>query len=822
MATPSKSNAGLLSLSPEKITLLSIHQLTSGLLSQFTHLLHIVHSSPAHTSILPLQTARYALLHFLPESTAPGEYISILRYLFQPTLYPLNVSEIDEALDITPVKSLKESTARRRVAELEIGTFEETITEWLKHRVRRIDHETGDLSLSETLLLEFLNEDEEVQEYFYGTLMVVQRLVYEFDCGDWDLARIESLDAVEVVRSVLAEKGGVEMLDVVIKPFLEVGGRQDGWEAVWDWIKPLSWSDGAPVLQNWRGPALSQQRRYVELVLEWIYGVSVIGGDKSVYERMRVIGGRLAEILNQRIAPEEECIGAGQGPEKRYELLEATPVALTLLFTLLMAAEVLGISVGQTMEYRVDSTVEKQLFLLNNTIRKWAWGRKSENAVEGNIREVRWLKDVAGVFGKIQDADMDALLLTKLLDVEKFRIADKLIIRSGRLTYDKIQEIVLFQFDKRFNSASNGNKTRGRMSLAAQSLDLLRPSEPSPQLLKAKAILSAVHSLSSYTLSFKPGIPAPPREIRAYEDPFELIEKLLEQNQNSYTHLEPLIRITRDLVTGSSADFEDPIDPETVSARIESLCVQAALTADDFASAYSLISSRILPAFTTASIHSTSKASQSEEPKEETWKPIILAAKFHSRSGKDSETIDLRLELAAQALRLCPKDYISEILGIWRRLEEEYLASRNWSEDAEEARANTGASIGSLFNPKAPKKDRNPGLAIPGGFGGIGPSIPPTSGTGTPGTPGSATKIPFNLTQGLGRAVWNKIPVGQGGRLSEEGGRGSMDSIRSGSDDGMVAGKDRQRKRDVVSGMVTSGLVSGIGWVLGAQPQGGK
>jgi hypothetical protein len=418
MTVSSKVSAGLLSLSPEKITLLSIHQLTSGLLSQFTHLLHLVHTSPTHVSILPLEAAKYALLHYLPESTDPAEYIPVLRYLFQPNLYPLNVSEIDEALELTPVKNLKENTAKRRVAELEIGTFEGTLTKWLKERVRRIDRETGDLSLSETLLLEFLNEDEEVQEYFYGTVMVVQRLVYEFGCGDWDIARVESLDAVEIVRSVLAENGGVDVLDVVIKPFLEVGGREHGWEAVWRWIKELNWVDGAPVLQNWRGPPVSQQKQYAELVLDWIYNVSVVGGDKNVYEGMRVIGGQVAGILNERIAPEEECIGIGQGVDKRNELLKATPVALTLLFTLLMAAEVLGISVGQTMEYRVDSTVEKQIFLLNNTIRKWAWGRKSENSVEANFRQARWLKDVAGVFGKIEDVYMDSLILTKLLDVE--------------------------------------------------------------------------------------------------------------------------------------------------------------------------------------------------------------------------------------------------------------------------------------------------------------------------------------------------------------------------------------------------------------------
>lgn len=307
---------------------------------------------------------------------------------------------------------------KRRVAELEIGTFDGTLTEWLRERVRRIDRETGQLSLSESLLLEFANEDESVREYLYGTVMVVQRLVYEFGYGDWDLARLESLDAVDVVTSVLAERGGVDILDLVVKPFLEVGGRETGWEAVWEWIKRLSWVDGAPVLQAWKGPGVSRERQYVELVLDWIYNVSVVGGDKSVYEGMRVIGGRIAEILNDKIAPEEECIGVGQGADKRYELLEASPKSLTILFTLLMAAEVLGISVNQTMEYRVDSTVEKQMFLMNKAIKRSSWGRKSESAVEGSIRELRWLRNVAGVFSKVQEVDMDVLILTKLLDAE--------------------------------------------------------------------------------------------------------------------------------------------------------------------------------------------------------------------------------------------------------------------------------------------------------------------------------------------------------------------------------------------------------------------
>jgi hypothetical protein len=86
----------------------------------------------------------------------------------------------------------------------------------------------------------------------------------------------------------------------------------------------------------------------------------------------------------------------------------------------------------------------------------------------------------------------------------------------------------------------------------------------------------------------------------------------------------------------------------------------------------------------------------------------------------------------------------------------------------------------------------------------------------------------FEVARGAARAISkNAFPLrsAAGAGFEKPGGQNlsSIDSSTGGGDarasanraDGEVG---RVRKRDMVSNMVTGGLVSGIGWVLGAQP----
>jgi hypothetical protein len=73
---------------------------------------------------------------------------------------------------------------------------------------------------------------------------------------------------------------------------------------------------------------------------------------------------------------------------------------------------------------------------------------------------------------------------------------------------------------------------------------------------------------------------------------------------------------------------------------------------------------------------------------------------------------------------------------------------------------------------------------------------------------GAAIALHKNAFPLRGAADTSRIPAGAGAA-------GSGDAERSFSPD---QGEGRVRKRDMVSNMVTGGLASGIGWVLGAEP----
>lgn len=94
-----------------------------------------------------------------------------------------------------------------------------------------------------------------------------------------------------------------------------------------------------------------------------------------------------------------------------------------------------------------------------------------------------------------------------------------------------------------------------------------------------------------------------------------------------------------------------------------------------------------------------------------------------------------RMELAAITLATAPEDALGDILGVWRRLEEELLITEDTEQQEEE-----------------------------GAYAGY---------------------------------------------------EGAKNQMRM---PGQVSG-DGRRKRDIVSSAVTSGLVSGIGWMIGAQPR---
>lgn len=175
------------------------------------------------------------------------------------------------------------------------------------------------------------------------------------------------------------------------------------------------------------------------------------------------------------------------------------------------------------------------------------------------------------------------------------------------------------------------------------------------------------------------------------------------------------------------------------------------------------------------------------------------------------------MDLLSLALTLVPyPDPLPEILGAWRRCDEEISVLRareSDEEDAWDSKADNHLSIST----------------VPGGFG-----------------PSDTEKDAFETKQQQARRARTRsyheeapmglfeVARGAAAALQKNAfplhnqypgrGFGSTEPPRS-SFEGGVEGEGegegeegRVRKRDVVSNMVTGGLASGIGWVLGAQP----
>ncbi len=375
-----------------------------------------------------------------------------------------------------------------------------------------------------------------------------------------------------------------------------------------------------------------------------------------------------------------------------------------------------------------------------------------------------------------------------------------------------VQESILSSYD----NASNGNRTRGGMKRASETLKVFRPHFPeSSSIHKLEYLIAATHALSFYHLTLQHGVPFQPVSIRVHQDPLSLLEKLLEQNSKAYTKLDDLLSIGRNLVAAGlptpSKSPSQSAEPETIESktfdaehRITYLAITSALSSNDFDTAYSYILTRLSPSSTprtTAYVDDTS------------WRAACAAGRHRPPSGPQSlasriANLSKRMELLSLALTLAPTpDPLSEILGTWRRCEEEINSLR--TQEAEEEHA---------WNDRGDD-------AVPGGFGPDDRDVDMADTRREQARRATSRKTAsykdeapmglFDVARGAARAIGKSaFPLRQGQSSMQ------INDHVEGADGNYATGtgEQRVRKRDVVSGMVTGGLKSGLGWVLGAPP----
>ncbi|EEQ83778.1 protein transporter Sec39 [Blastomyces dermatitidis ER-3] len=897
------------------------------------------------------------ILSFLPESTEPSRYISVIEDLANGSS-PQPVEENDD-FDVASVGELSTSAARKEVQRLHLlplrypgNTEEESgspLVQFLIHRAHRIDNESGLQPFIIELLQPFLDTSEYLQTWVISTALPLLRFNYEYHCEngvELSLEIIESLDSGSAVNVLLSktdrrERGGDVGRDLrgLVGPWmygharskrrklnqLEHSGSiaifdnrnpssvsdRTGWQDVNEWILSTSIRDfhlAVEAVEQWAGPedidfggnnkpqglvSLDADNQlalnYGQAALAAIYATTeatpeTLDGSCRILYRiaslLEIPGHSILRIFENDLEPLNLDLTAlsdvSRGAILQNALLERSnpltfPTTHTIAFTdaILVSIRTLN-SFGHAMSCRGAANIcllasdEMQLSELRSVFETLQRDHKTGRDWRKIRSQLLWLRDWGysvqpeereaksspghGLFWRVPLVLLEGDVLKAMLNARQYELAVELYAKnlsSSPLPPAQVELAVTDAIFTSYDNATNGNKTRGGIKRASEMLKSFGPYFPhSESIRQIKALISATHSLSFYSLTLQHGVPFQPVSIRAHHDPLSLIGKVLEQNPKAYTELDNLITIGRHLVTAGfparPRDNDDPMHNKKAPSREEellasdhriiSLSISAALESNDFDTAYSYVLTRLAP----PSITSNSATAMGDD--DVSWRAAYNAGRHRSSIAEptnktlQSQILRLtqRMELLSLALILAPSpENLPEILAVWRRCDEEMTSLRAQETAEAESWDTRGDSITSNSN-------------LPGGFG---PSDAELDALETERAKRSRTghgkrashfaggyeEAPmglFEVARGAAQAISKTAFPLRGPEAASGAGRASSDSRRismdtMGTEDGSGGeggGGGRVRKRDVVSSMVTGGLATGLGWVLGAQP----
>jgi hypothetical protein len=472
----------------------------------------------------------------------------------------------------------------------------------------------------------------------------------------------------------------------------------------------------------------------------------------------------------------------------------------------------------------------------------WLWNWGSDQAVTERYAQ--------GILGHIDSTTIETEMLKGLLEDSQFPLVVQLYIRpvSDRspLPLADVEQVILTNALQHYDNASNGNRTRGGMKRASDIVAAFNPHfSSSGRFQRMQALLAATHAMSFYSLILQHGVPFQPVNIRVSADPLSLIQKLLEQNLRSYTHLDDLISIGQNLIVAMPSTIMDKdlsharldtavLDKRKAAAerRVIGMTVEAALVEDDFETAYSYVVNRLTPSTPSPpespsllkssqrfSFGSYGSDAREDDGEDVAWQAAVQAGRHRSSLSSSStwgqantaarpdlRRLEQRMELLSQALLLAPTRHLEEVLAVWQECESELTNLLADETEAEER-----------FNDAADRR-------LPGAFA-EAVVIQPRREVGR----GAVEEAPiglFDVARGAAAAFSKSaFPLrGSGGNRtvsgSETHGGTSRASVDLGSDSESMhsTGDERVRRRDMVANVVTGGLASGLGWVLGATP----
>jgi hypothetical protein len=367
-------------------------------------------------------------------------------------------------------------------------------------------------------------------------------------------------------------------------------------------------------------------------------------------------------------------------------------------------------------------------------------------------------------------------------------------------------------------------------------------------------LINATHILSKYRLVLKEGEPFKPIMLRTHGDPICIIGKIMAQNTRIYTDVDEFLRMGEEIVlaglTVRDVEGYSKMVPEMVEAqlslarrRVISMCIDAALSEDDFETAYSYVMNR-LPSIAAEAYARPTKDTKTPNASaaietdggvlkargiiaqpppvildDWSWRAALQAGKYrlnaytvkpthvgNASGNPEIRHLEQRMECLAQALRIAPPSTLQEILNAFRRCEEELDTKIREEAEQEEA-----------WDEQGDEK------VMPGRFGMDAPVNLSRAGAATSNaksrTGDEAPMSLFDLTRASAAKAQQSLSALTSVR-NEGSSRDNQGSIAVSDDGSHIQGvkPSTVRKRDQLRNAAVGTLASGIGWLINAPP----
>ncbi|KAK1237536.1 hypothetical protein MKX08_003161 [Trichoderma sp. CBMAI-0020] len=422
---------------------------------------------------------------------------------------------------------------------------------------------------------------------------------------------------------------------------------------------------------------------------------------------------------------------------------------------------------------------------------------------------------IRGIAGTVSMEFIETEILKALLSNSRYTLAKSIYEDSHNkpLAAEIIQDTVYQAALRAFDNASNPNRSRGGLKKCDEIIHSFPATldKTHPATKRVEALLRCTHALSDYRLSLKQGEPFKPVVLRVHSDPISIIDKALEQNPKAYTRLPEFLEMAANMVRAGITQQARSIkfDSETgdnskelhrAKKLIIASCIEAALREDDFETAYSYVVSRLETPSSDGN-----QARQKEDQDEWSWKAALKAGQYirteqtllptHlgiASGNPEIRHLEQRIECLATALRVAPTSQLQEILKTFRRCEEQLDSAINEEAAAEASWAGVGEVPGA-FESQVPQ------------------NLQPARNMTATAASRQAEEAPMSLFD-LSRATAS-VASRNFTKLSN---LSSLATSRAPASPSPSEEAPRVRKRDQLREAATGTLVSGVGWLIGA------